>query len=43
MLRAIAEDQGTGIYTRNLLAALLDQDPDDEFVLVYRNKRYGEG
>lgn len=43
MLRAIAEDQGTGIYTRRLLANLLDQDRDDDFVLIYRGQRYGDG
>lgn len=40
MLRSIDEDQGIGIYTRNLIPRLLHQDPDNEYVLVYRTPRY---
>jgi hypothetical protein len=40
MLRTIDEDQGIGIYTRELIPRLLDLDRDDEFVLIYRTPRY---
>jgi glycosyltransferase involved in cell wall biosynthesis len=40
MLRSIDEDQGIGIYTRNLIPRLLRADPDTEYVLIYRTPRY---
>ena len=43
MLRAIAEDQGTGIYTRNLVERLLAIDHEDDFFLIHRDHRYGPG
>ncbi len=43
MLRAIAEDQGTGIYTRNLVEKLLALDHEDDFFLIHRDHRHGLG
>ena len=40
MLRSIDEDQGIGIYTRNLIPRVLESDPDTEYVLIYRTPRY---
>ena len=37
MLRTIDEKQGIGIYTQNLMDRLLPMDPDNEYVLFYRN------
>jgi len=37
MLRNVAERQGTGIYTRNLVRELLRQDQENEYVLFYSN------
>ncbi|MEP6574539.1 MAG: hypothetical protein ABJD11_17690, partial [Gemmatimonadota bacterium] len=40
MLRSIDEDQGIGIYTRNLVPRLLARDPNTEYVLIYRTPRF---
>ncbi|HEX5436710.1 MAG TPA: glycosyltransferase family 1 protein [Gemmatimonadaceae bacterium] len=40
MLRSIDEDQGIGIYTRNLLPRLLEADPETEYILIYRTPRF---
>ncbi|MGA0334478.1 MAG: glycosyltransferase family 4 protein [Kiritimatiellia bacterium] len=37
MLRTIEEKQGIGIYTRNLVEELLQQDSENEYVLFYRS------
>jgi glycosyltransferase involved in cell wall biosynthesis len=46
MLRTISEQQGIGIYTRNLVDQLLRIDPRNEYVLYYRDPeflgRYGD-
>lgn len=38
MLRAIDEQGGIGIYTRNITQELLAQDPANEYVLFYRTQ-----
>lgn len=40
MLRSIDEDQGIGIYTRNLIPRLLQHDPNTEYILIYRSPRF---
>lgn len=40
MLRAIDEQQGIGIYTRNLLEQLLRLDQQNEYVLFFRNPQF---
>lgn len=46
MLRSVEEDQGIGIYTRNVVPRLLDLGLGTEFVLLYRSRasvgRFGE-
>lgn len=37
MLRAIDEKGGVGVYTRNIVAELLQMDQKNEYVLFYRN------
>lgn len=37
MLRAIDEKGGVGVYTRNIVAELLQMDHKNEYVLFYRN------
>ncbi len=37
MLRSIDEQQGIGIYCRNLMDELLALDPENDYVLFYRN------
>ncbi len=37
MLRTIDEDQGIGIYTRNLVPRLLRLDPNNDYLLIYRS------
>lgn len=40
MLRSIDENQGIGIYTRNLMPRLLKLDRQNEYVLIYRTDRH---
>ena len=40
MLRTIDEKQGIGIYTQNLMDQLLPMDPDNTYVLFYRNPEF---
>jgi glycosyltransferase involved in cell wall biosynthesis len=39
MLRSIDEKGGIGVYTRGILEQLLEQDPSNEYVLLYRSRR----
>lgn len=39
ILRTVDEDQGIGIYTRNLVPRLLAADPRNEYLLIFRSKR----
>src|SRR5215216_4428422 len=40
MLRSIDEKGGVGVYTRNIVAELLQLDSKNEYVLLYANPSY---
>lgn len=40
MLRAMDENQGIGIYARNVLPRMLQADPDTEYVLIRQTAKY---